>query len=204
MTKDTWTAKHEEAVFLVAEDELTDLDIAAELGISKRTLEGWKRDTLFRERLKDVISEIHAALMQRGIARLDRRLARWNKTWHDLQAVIEARATEYRADYDVIGGETGLVVKNEKPGMFGTTVEISVDTGILAELRALEQQAAKELGQWVEKHDLTSGGKALPAGPDLRGLSAARLAELEQILMEADDASNSAHPARCEGGEVPA
>lgn len=74
MTKDTWTAKDEEDVFLVAKDQLADVDIAAKLGVSKRTLEDWKRDTLFRERLRDVISGIHAALMQRGIARLDRRL----------------------------------------------------------------------------------------------------------------------------------
>lgn len=208
MTKDTWTAKHAEAVLLVAEDTLTDTQIAEQVGISRRTLADWKKDKFFQETLDGVITEIRTALLRRGIARLDRRLARWDKTWRDLQSVIEARATEMRGS--CAGGNTGLVVLREKPaGMDGTIEEYVVDTGLLAELRALEMQASKELGQWTERRDVTSGGKPVGAGPDLRGLSAVRLAELEQILMEAEDAAASigdrdADSASGPGGTMPA
>ena len=190
MTKDTWTAKHAEAVLLVAEDTLTDTEIAEQVGISRRTLADWKKDDFFQETLDAVIAEFRAALLRRGIARLDLRLARWNKTWRDLQSVVEERAVEMKGR--CAGGDTGLVVLREKPaGMDGTIEEYVVDTALLAELRALEVQASKELGQWTERRDVTSGGKPVAAGPDLRGLSPERLAELEQILMEAEDAAAS-------------
>ena len=204
MTAETWTAKHDEAVMLVAEDKLTDTTIAAQLGISKRTLELWKREALFGERFDAAVAEIRAALLKRGIARVDRRLARLDKTWLDLQSVIEQRAAEMRGICP--GGDTGLVVKREKPGGEFTITEYAVDTGLLSELRALEMQAAKELGQWVERKasDVTSGGKRLAAGPDLRGLSPDRLAQLEEILSEAEDGRGAANASPGEGGAVPA
>lgn len=189
MTKETWTAKHEEALLLVAEDKFSDVEIAERLGIGKRTLEDWKRDPFFRDKLDQTISEIRATLMRHGIARLDRRLARLNKTWLDLQAVIEARAGEL--DGDAPGTETGLIVMQEKGvgsgDNFRVIEEYGLDAALLSELRALEMQAAKELGQWVDKKqsDLTSGGKPLPAGPDLRGLATDRLRQLKEILAEA-------------------
>ena len=207
MTKETWTARHDEAALLVAEDKLTDQKIAEKLDISKRTLEDWKKDPYFQERLDEVIAEIRAALMKRGIARLDRRVARLNQTWLDLQTVIEERACEM--DDACAGGHTGLVVLQKK-GLgkgddFQIIDEYVVDTGILAELRALEMQAAKELGQWTEKRDVTSGGKPVAAGPDLRGLSSERLKLLEDILMEAEETvgdGNTADSAPGEGGAV--
>lgn len=42
--------------------------------------------------------------------------------------------------------------------------EYELDGKLLAELRAHEEQAAKELGQWTERKDLTSDGKQLGAG----------------------------------------
>ncbi len=190
MTKDTWTAKHEEAALLVAEDKLTDVAIAERLGVSKRTLEDWKRDPFFRGKLDEMISDIRATLMRHGIARLDRRLARLNKTWNDLQAVIEARAEELAGE--AAGAETGLIVLQEKGvgngDNFRVLQEYVVDPVILSELRALEMQAAKELGQWIDKKssDLTTGGKPLAAGPDLRGLPTERLKLLQDILTEAE------------------
>ena len=36
-----------------------------------------------------------------------------------------------------------------------TVEEFRVDTGLLKELRETEKQAAQELGQWAEKHEVT-------------------------------------------------
>jgi hypothetical protein len=50
----------------------------------------------------------------------------------------------------------------------GATVEeYAVDTGLLREMRAHEEQAARELGQWVERQtqDLTTGGQPVQLVP---------------------------------------
>lgn len=61
------------------------------------------------------------------------------------------------------GGETGLLVRKYKNLGSGdnarTVEEYEVDTGLLAELRAHEKQAAEELGQWITKGDVTSKGE---------------------------------------------
>jgi hypothetical protein len=50
------------------------------------------------------------------------------------------------------GGETGLLARQIKLASNGAMVEeFVVDTGLLRELRAHEEQAAKELGQWQDR-----------------------------------------------------
>jgi hypothetical protein len=64
------------------------------------------------------------------------------------------------------GGETGLLVRQIKLAASGATVEeFAVDTGLLKELRAHQEQAAKELGQWTEKREVT--GKAEAHMPEI-------------------------------------
>jgi hypothetical protein len=60
----------------------------------------------------------------------------------------------------VPGGATGLLVRRVKrigtgPSA-GAVEEFAVDTRILRELRAHEQQAARELGQWIGRSDVAS------------------------------------------------
>jgi hypothetical protein len=60
------------------------------------------------------------------------------------------------------GGETGLLTKKLKVIGFGENAELvaeySVDTGLLKELRAHEEQAARELGQWADKTEISGPG----------------------------------------------
>ncbi len=55
------------------------------------------------------------------------------------------------------GGTTGIVVRQLKmvgSGMSAKIVEeFAVDTGLIKELRANQEQAAKELGQWVDRSE---------------------------------------------------
>ncbi len=57
------------------------------------------------------------------------------------------------------GMETGLIVRSYKVAGGQMVEEFSFDAALLKELRAHEEQAAKELGQWTEKskveHDFT-------------------------------------------------
>lgn len=165
-----WTGKSEQAALLVADDSLSDQQIADKVGISKRQLERWKEDAFFADRVQDHVIAQRAALKAEGIANKKNRVARLNEDWLRMQALRDARATvakERRAweaeealkhpeqnhpphDADA-GSETGLLVRQEKPTQYGTVLDYAFDRALMAELRAHEEQAAKELGQWVEK-----------------------------------------------------
>jgi hypothetical protein len=136
-----WTHRTEQAALLVAEDQLTDDAIAARLRINKVTLERWKQRTDFRARTQEHIAE------------RQNRVNALNERWRLMQQVIAARA----ADESMTGAghETGLLVRTYKPGKYRNVEEYRFDAALLAELRAHELQAARELGQLVEKRELT-------------------------------------------------
>lgn len=174
-----WTAKHERAVPLVAEDKLSDEEIAAELGITRQWLDKWKRDPQFRERVEAYREEVRAALVARGIREKENRIRTYNDIHGKLLQVIEERAADPNLAH-VPGGKTGLVVAKpilakvyeeaavelgdpENPeyvsdreylGSVKRSViefEYAVDTGTLKELREVSKQAAIEVGEWNEK-----------------------------------------------------
>lgn len=162
---------------LVAEDELTDDAIATRVGIAPRTLYRWKRETEFAAIVGDHIGQIQAGMLKLTIAKKHKRLKVLDDLHDKALRVIEERAAEYAAmaeedasaptitpirsmigDKSVpAGGGTGLIVRQLKQIGSGRTAqlveEFAVDIGLLKEIRAQEEQAAKELGQWVEKSE---------------------------------------------------
>lgn len=188
MTAFCWTKKRERAALLVASDERTDEEIAQECGIARRTLHAWKGHEEFQARVAQHVDAYRAAIRSRGIAIKEHRVAALQERWNGMRRVIRERgeAEEMQA---VPGGVTGLLVRQVKlvkvydagpapeegqeehgdlaphfPPQMREVAEFALDTGILSELRAHEQQAAKELNQWVEHQDVTSLGKGLPFG----------------------------------------
>jgi hypothetical protein len=160
------------AAELVALDTKLDRDIAAEIGVTKITLERWKRLSAFQTHVAAVAEAQRAAIRAEGIANKQNRIDAYNDRWSKLTAIIEARAASptpsetngERGSSDddddgpierlpVPGWETGLLVKVVRT--MGKAVEIryEVDGVILKELRDHEKQAAQELGQWVEKSE---------------------------------------------------
>lgn len=158
-----WTRKRAKAALAVAEDTLTDAQIAANAGVSKQTLETWKKIPEFRARVEEHVRSFEEAIKAEGIANRQNRVAALNDRWDRMRQVIDARAVAHKGEAP--GAGTGLLVKQYKQigsGEFAEKViEWKVDDGLLSELRAHEQQAAKELGQWTEKQDVTSSGKAI-------------------------------------------
>ena len=159
-----WNAKRERAVILVAEDKYTDDQIADDLEIARDTLAGWKRHPDFILRVARYIDDLMDAATRHGVARIDRRMARLSRDWHKLQRVIDARAQamiDDSGEEEAPGSSTGLLVRQER--VIGTgnnavrVVEYKVDDGLLSELRAVEKQAAQELGQWTERIEHTLG-----------------------------------------------
>lgn len=153
-----WTRRQEQAARLVAEDDKPDEGIASELGISRPTLARWKRHPNFRERVRSIVAEMRAAILSEGIADMATRIAALDDRWDRMRQVIIERAESPETAH-VPGGKTGLIVHNVKGIGKGDDFQVidlyEVDVGLLSELRAAEQQAAKQLGQWIEKGELT-------------------------------------------------
>jgi hypothetical protein len=168
--------KQEAAALAVAEDRLTDREIADAAGITVWALDKWKRRPDFRARIDEHRAHWREEIAAQGIANKQNRIAAYNADWQRLEQVILARAADPLMA-GVAGGDTGLLVatpilvrvyetsdeddEDLKPLKRQVmTYEYAVDTGLLRERRELAKQAATELGEWTEKKELTGAGGA--------------------------------------------
>lgn len=151
------TKKHHKAALLLAEDELTDEQIAAEVGVHRTTLAGWKKDPMFAGLVGDQVGRLNAAMLRLPIAKKRERLKTLNMLHQRAISVIEERAVDMSDESTATG--TGLLVRQIKIVRNGDDVtvqrEYAVDVALMREIRALEEQAAKELGQWVDKREVS-------------------------------------------------
>jgi hypothetical protein len=168
ITPFVWNAKRERAAILVAEDDFSDHVIAKTCGVTKKTLENWKQHPDFRGVVGDHVGQIQAAMLKLAIAKKHKRLAVLDELHTKSMQVVALRAAKYGGDADtaeqaarrIFGNHvvpeaaTGLLVKKESVTSSGMVVtEWQVDTALMKEIRALQEQAAKELGQWIEKSE---------------------------------------------------
>jgi len=177
------TGRQERAAVFVAEDHFSDHEIAAKVGIKRPTLAKWKLLPLFCARVQEITQELAERALRQGIARRDRRLTVLQRTANRLLQVMEERAAD-PALAKIAGGKTGLIVS--KPlASAGELLgfEYAVDTATIRELRATLEQAAKELGQFVERKDIRLRS--------LKDLSDEELAELLAELEEESPSSNA-------------
>ena len=149
-----WNGQREQAAVLVAEDRLTNEEIAASLGVTRQAVDYWKRHPDFQGRVAGIVEAERKAVLAKGIADKRNRVKFLDDRHRRLQRVIEARATDSTMA-TVAGGDTGLMVRTYKSIGTGPTAtmveEYAVDTGMLREMREHEKQAAIELGEWTEK-----------------------------------------------------
>lgn len=154
-----WNEKKLQAAKLVAENNLSRERIAEEVGCGFSTLVKWKMDPDFKAKVAEYEAEIEAEMMRLPIAKRHVRVNRLNDLARRLQVVIDDRESAYAEDEDIIGGRSGAVVKQIKSVGYGKdsriVEEYAVDTALIRELRAIDEQAAKELGQWIDKGELT-------------------------------------------------
>lgn len=151
----------EQAVLLVAEDRITDEEIARICGISRRTLVRWKQEPPFKARVRQVNEDLAERVYATGLAQRAKVLAAMHDRWLRMHAVIEARACAYAEggagldewEKPPPGANTGLLVRQIKMSPSGkTTVEYAVDVPFLKEIRELEKEAMTLTGQRVEKN----------------------------------------------------
>jgi hypothetical protein len=156
----TWNTARELGAALVADDSLTDVEIAKEAGVHKATLERWKKVPEFQERVRDVHASLESKALeialQYGIADARERIRGLDERWKKMLRVIAQRAKDPVME-KAAGGRTGLLVHRRRiigQGDNSMMVdEYEVDTGLLHELRETERQAAQEMGEWVSKHE---------------------------------------------------
>lgn len=174
-----WSEPRLQAALLCAEDDVSDEVIADRCGVSRKTLHTWRQHPDFQAQMGDHIGQIQAAMLKLAIAKKHRRLAVLDDLYAKSVTVIEERAAEYAAIAEnnanqteqqrayrrtwggaalPAGGETGLLVRQVKQLGSGPSTQIieefAVDTGLIKQIQSLQEQAAKELGQWVERSEM--------------------------------------------------
>lgn len=194
------TFRKEQAALLVARDEKSDEVIAAEVGIGRATLKRWKQEPRFAERVEEHKAAWREQVTQTGIAMMEQRVATLNDLHARMLTVIAERSDDPAMQH-VPGGKTGLLVHQMKAigtGQNQTVIDEYVfDAALVREIRAHQEQVAKELGQWIdrreEKHDVTVRQR-----PDLSRLSDDELAIIEQLAERAlgpgDDSGGASTP----------
>jgi transposase-like protein len=151
-----WNTRRERAAALIANGQYTHKQIAAQLKIGTSTLTQWKQQPAFQARIQEHVEIWRQRIMQTGIADRARRVEALDDRWNKMKAVIAERGADPSLA-NAPGGKTGLVVRQVKLIGSGKEAELidefAVDVALLREMRAHEEQAAKELGQWVEKRE---------------------------------------------------
>lgn len=158
---------------LLAEDDLTDKEIAETVGVNITTLWRWRQHPDFAGHVQDMVGQLQAGMLRYRIAKKRKRLEVLDDLHTKaLQTVVE-RSRRYQIevgeDPNVVAAEaarsvfgrrvpyeatTGLLTEKESVTASGLrTTEWSVDTGLMREIRALHEQAAKELGQWIDRSE---------------------------------------------------
>lgn len=173
--------------------------IADEVGISVRTLFQWLQSNApFQAAVERIWRE---RARTGGMSDADMRLRSLNDLDRRLSAVIQQRSKDPGMK-SVPGGNTGLMTvrykmlsrmdnSGEKPVRVSEPVpEYLVDTGLIAELRAVKVQIAIETGQWkpksvIERRSVVVDAPAAVALADM--LTAEQLDELEKKLLAAGE-----------------
>ncbi len=156
-----WSGARRLAASLLAIDELTDEQIAAEVGVSGRALWYWKAHPVFKAEVGRLTHEAAGKVLARGIAKKANRIARLDERWNLMQQVRIERAAD-PAVQDVPGGKTGLIVRQVKQIGAGRDAQLveeyAVDVASLREEREMEKQAAQDVGDWEKRAEAAQAG----------------------------------------------
>ena len=149
-----WDKGKHDAAQLLATDELTDQEIADQVGVQRKTLWAWKKKPEFSARVKELTDALGDVAMRYAIGRRSRRVAALNDRWERMKRVVLERAAAQEMQ-NAAGGQSGVLAHTMKSIGAGPNAEkvdeYAFDAALLKELREHEKQAAQELGQWIEK-----------------------------------------------------
>lgn len=191
-----WNLKKRRAAAALADGRRPAADIAAEAGVSDRMLRKWATHPDFAAHVAAIRADAGAAIAGRAIADKAGRLTVLAALHDRLLEVFAARAAaatgKAGSDTTPAAGEaTGLVAVKETIVGRNLVREAAIDTAALRELRAIQEQAARELGQWEATVAVKHSGVVRHA--HTHALSRLSDAELDQL---------AALAAKIEAGEV--
>jgi hypothetical protein len=154
---------------LVAEDELSNEQIAAELGVVRSTLDRWKTLPDFSARVEQIRLDLQAAILAQGIANKQYRIDAANERHQAFAEIVRQRAETYGKDPEAgPGAGTGWMVRTYRFGPEGSVYEEwAVDTGLNSAMSQLEKQVAQETGQWAESPAGSQGIRVELVGIDV-------------------------------------
>lgn len=178
--------RREQAAQMVAEGRFEYSEIAEKLGVERRTLQNWRKDIKFIARVERISREFSESTKQLAIRRKDYRISVLNRLHTKLETLIEQRALE-QSTANIAGGDQGLIVRQFKISGENVVSEYVFDRAVLQELRAVQEQAAKELGQLVERHEHKIGSLKDFSDDELRAL----LANDDEGAAESEDSGGA-------------
>lgn len=169
-----WTRQTVKAATLLAENRLTQKQIAAEVGCSPRAVANWLTVPVFKSHVSKLVEETRKILAQRYIAQQDQRIASYIQDFERTDQIIQERAEALK---DVPGGKSGLIARDFKAVKDEVVEVYEFDAALVRERRAIRKDVAEELGQLTQKHDFKFSG-------DPRELSPEQLAAMENHMIE--------------------
>ena len=122
------------------------------------------RKVEIKARIRGLISQVTEATLQAAIECRKHRIALYQDMLRRLWRIVQERGSD-PAMIGITGGRSGFIVRQFKVLGVGASQkmvpEYVVDTALSRALRGVMEQAARELGQWTEKQELTGkdGGK---------------------------------------------
>lgn len=166
--------KRERAAILLAQDELTDDAIAAQVGVNRKTIHNWKQIPEFAAQVEDAKAKIIAEALKLPIAKMHERvkgLNDLNDTYWQIKAQRGSAYTQMLEDspenaalrefgYTVPEWATsGMMLAQPKIAANGkTVVEWAFDKALDSAIKETYREAAAELGQREETVNLNHSG----------------------------------------------
>lgn len=109
--------------------------------------------------IREAIDAWRLDIKRLAITQINERLYVLNDLKAKYLQVIAERAEKYATEKDAPGASTGLLARQERVIGSGDAalhvVEFKADTAITDAIQNLDAQAAKELGQWTDKIDVS-------------------------------------------------
>ena len=159
--KFNWDPRKERAAMMEAEASMNQYtsvkQMAKSLNVSYNMLCFWRQHPDFRARVEQNKETLRQQSLALPVANKAARIRQINDRWTRLQEVIRQRAAsaaQEDPDHLVPGYDTGLLVHTQRAVGSGPNQRIvdeyELDNAVLDELRSLEIQAAREMGQLTE------------------------------------------------------
>lgn len=157
---------------LLALGELSDEEIGERVGVSRATINRWKKRPEIRAFIAAASEAIGEAIRADGITKKQTRLDAYEAQHAQFEQIRRERAEDAAKPesklYGIPGATTGWIIgalklvthKNERDGSIWKeeSWEYTVDTGLSREMNNLRKQVAQEVGDWTEKQEIDQTG----------------------------------------------